>query len=157
MANYVIGVDDPLATDVRELVSRHLHFARSQSPPESVFALDADGLLDPAVTFYSCRRWGELLAIGALKHLSDHQGELKSMHTAAAARRLGLGRAMLDHVIGVARERGYRLLSLETGSMDGFAPARALYARAGFTECEAFASYQPSPHSVFMSRQLLPG
>jgi putative acetyltransferase len=71
VANYVIAPDDPLSADVRELVSRHLHFARAQSPPENVFALDADGLLDPAVTFYGCRRGGELLALGALKHLSD--------------------------------------------------------------------------------------
>jgi putative acetyltransferase len=154
MANHVIAVDDPLAADVRELVSRHLGFARSLSPPESVFALDADGLLDPAVTFYSCRCSGQLLAIGALKHLSDHHGELKSMHTARAARRLGVGRAMLSHLIVVARERGYQLLSLETGSMDGFAPARALYASAGFTVCGAFAGYQPSPHSTFMSLPL---
>jgi putative acetyltransferase len=154
VANHLIAIDDPLATDVRELVSRHLDFARSLSPPENVFALEAGGLLDPAVTFYSCRRSGELLAIGALKHLGDHHGELKSMHTTTAARRLGLGRAMLGHLIGVARERGYQLLSLETGSMDGFAPARALYASAGFTVCAAFASYQPSPYSTFMSLPL---
>jgi len=151
VVNHVIAVDDPLAADVRELVSRHLDFARSLSPPENVFALDASGLVDPAVTFYSCRRSGDLLAIGALKHLGDHHGELKSMHTASAARRQGLGRAMLGHLIGVARERGYQLLSLETGSMDGFAPARALYASAGFAVCGAFASYRPSPHSTFMS------
>ena len=154
MPNHVIAVDDPLAADVAELVSRHLDFARSLSPPENVFALDASGLLDPAVTFYGCRLGGELLAIGALKHLSDHHGELKSMHTARVARRLGLGRAMLGHLIGVAQARGYQLLSLETGSMDGFAPARALYAGAGFTECGAFASYQPSPYSTFMSLPL---
>jgi putative acetyltransferase len=154
VANYVIAVDDPLTADVRDLVGRHLDFARSLSPPENVFALDADGLLDPALTFYSCRRSGELLAIGALKHLSDHQGELKSMHTARAARRLGLGRAMLGHLIGAARERGYQLLSLETGSMAGFGPARALYASAGFVVCGPFAGYQPSPHSTFMSLPL---
>jgi len=152
--NDVIAVDDPLAADVRELVARHLDLARSLSPPENVFALDASGLADPAVTFYSCRRDGELLAIGALKHLGDQHGELKSMHTASAARRQGLGRAMLGHLIGVARERGYQLLSLETGSMDGFAPARALYASAGFTVCGAFAGYRPSPHSTFMSLPL---
>ncbi|HUB39794.1 MAG TPA: GNAT family N-acetyltransferase [Streptosporangiaceae bacterium] len=154
MANHVIAVDDPLAADVRDLISGHLDFARSLSPPENVFALDAGGLLDPALTFYSCRRSGELLAIGALKHLSDLHGELKSMHTARAARRLGLGRAMLGHLIGVARDRGYQLLSLETGSMDGFGPARSLYASAGFTVCGPFASYQPSPHSTFMSLPL---
>lgn len=127
---------------------------KSQSPPENVFALDVSGLLDPAVTLYSYRRDGELLAIGALKHLADRHGELKSMHTAAAARGAGIGRAVLMHLIGVARERGYVLLSLETGSMAGFIPARALYASAGFTECGAFADYQPSPHSTFMSLSL---
>jgi putative acetyltransferase len=147
----VIDVDDPRAADIRELLGRHLDHMRSLSPPEAVFALDLSGLLDPAVTLYSYRRGGTLLAIGALKHLDDIHGELKSMHTAEAARGAGIGRAMLMHLMVVARERGYRLLSLETGSMAGFAPARALYASAGFTECGAFADYQPSPHSTFMS------
>jgi putative acetyltransferase len=154
VADDVIAVDDPLAADVRELVSRHLDFARSLSPPENVFALDASSLVDPAVTFFTCRRSGQLLAIGALKQLSEDHGELKSMHTAKAARRMGAGRAMLGHLIAVARARGYQLLSLETGSMDGFAPARALYANAGFAVCGPFAGYRPSPHSTFMSLQL---
>jgi putative acetyltransferase len=154
VADDVIAVDDPLAADVRELVSRHLDFARSLSPPENVFALDASSLADPAVTFFTCRRSGDLLAIGALKQLSEEHGELKSMHTAQAARRMGVGRAMLGHLIGVARARGYQLLSLETGSMDGFAPARSLYANAGFTVCGPFAGYRPSPYSTFMSLQL---
>ncbi len=154
MASDVIAVDDPMAADIRELLARHLDFASSLSPPQNVFALDATGLVDPAVTFFSCRRGGELLGMGALKQLSDRHGELKSMHTAQAARRTGVARAMLAHLIGVARARGYQLLSLETGSMDGFAPARALYASAGFSACGPFADYQPSPHSAFMSLRL---
>jgi putative acetyltransferase len=154
MASDVIAVDDPMAADIRELLARHLDFASSLSPPQNVFALDATGLVDPAVTFFSCRRDGELLGMGALKHLSDRHGELKSMHTAQAARRTGVARAMLAHLIGFARARGYQLLSLETGSMDGFAPARALYASAGFSACGPFADYQPSPHSTFMSLRL---
>lgn len=149
-----VAVDDPRAADIRELLARHLAYMRSQSPPENVFALDVSGLLDPAVTLYSYRRNGELLAIGALKYLGDRSGEVKSMHTVAAARGAGVGRAMLTHLIGVARAREYQLLSLETGSMVGFEPARRLYASAGFTECEAFADYQPSPHSTFMSLPL---
>ena len=151
MADEQIGADDPHAADVGALVARHLEFMRSLSPPENVFALGVSGLLDPAVTVFSCRRDGELLAIGALKELSEHHGELKSMHTAQAARGTGIGRAMLTHLIGVARDRGYTLLSLETGSMDGFAPARSLYASSGFTECGPFADYQLSPYSTFMS------
>jgi putative acetyltransferase len=149
-----IVADDPRTPDIHDLLARHLAHMNAQSPPENVFALDVTGLLDPAVTLYSFRRDGQLLGIGALKHLGDRHGELKSMHTAEAARGAGIGRAMLTHLIGVARDRGYRRLSLETGSMAGFEPARALYASAGFTECGAFADYPPSPHSVFMSLSL---
>jgi putative acetyltransferase len=150
----VIEAEDPNASDVRELVVRHLEFMRSLSPPENVFALDASGLADPAVTLYGSRCDGRLLAIGALKELTGEHGELKSMHTSAQARGTGLGRAMLGHLVGVARGRGYRRLSLETGSMAGFAPARALYASAGFTECAAFADYPPTPFSTFMTLAL---
>jgi putative acetyltransferase len=154
MADVQIAIDDPGGADIRDLVAAHRRFAASLSPPENVLALDADGLFDPAVTLFSCRRGGELLAIGALRHLDDGHCEVKSMHTAAAARRTGIGSAMLTHLIGVARERGYRRISLETGSMAGFGPARALYASAGFTECGPFDGYQPSHHSTFMSLAL---
>jgi putative acetyltransferase len=154
MADDQITIDDPRGADVQELITAHRSFAASLSPPENVFALDSDGLLDPDVTLFSCRRGGELLAIGALRHLDDDHCEVKSMHTAAAARRSGIGRAMLAHLIGVARQRGYRRISLETGSMAGFAPARALYASGGFLECGPFADYEPGPYSTFMTRAL---
>ena len=149
-----IMVDDPRKPEVRGLLERHLVFCLSETPPEHSFALNVDGLLDPKVTFVSFRDGDAVLGVAAIKELDADHAELKSMHTARAARRLGLGRAMLGHLIGVARERGYQLLSLETGSMDGFAPARALYASAGFTVCGPFASYPPSPHSTFMSLPL---
>jgi putative acetyltransferase len=151
-----IAVDDPRATDVRELLERHLEFARSTSPPEDTHALDVDGLLDPAVTFFSFRRAGELLAVGALKRLDRGHAELKSMHTVQAARGLGVGRALLGHLIAVARDRGFERLSLETGSMAAFAPARSLYASAGFQPCEPFGDYRPSRNSTFMTLVLRP-
>jgi putative acetyltransferase len=150
----VIAADDPSADDVGALLRRHLEFTSSQSPPEDMHALDVGGLLDPAVTLLSCRRDGELLAIGALRHLDDRHAEIKSMHTAEAARGLGLARAMLDRLIALARERGHTRASLETGSMAAFGPARALYASAGFTECGPFADYAPSVNSTFMTLAL---
>jgi putative acetyltransferase len=149
-----IAPDDPRRGDVRALLARHLAFAAAASPPESVFALDVDGLLDPAVTFFGCRSGGELLGVGALKELDAEHAELKSMHTAEAARGQGIGGAMVAHLLSVARERGYRRVSLETGSMVEFAPARSLYERAGFRACGPFGGYPASPHSTFMTLDL---
>jgi putative acetyltransferase len=150
----VISIDDPRASDVRELLERHLAFANLHSPPEDVHALDVDGLLEPSVTFFSFRVRGELLGVGAIKQLDESQAELKSMHTAEAARGQGIGGTMLAHLIRVARDRGLSRVSLETGSMAAFAPARSLYASAGFRECGPFGSYSPSVNSTFMTMSL---
>ncbi len=145
---------DPRVADVRGLLDQHLLFTHETSPPEDRHALDLLGLLDPAVTLFSARTAGELLAIAALKELDPTHGELKSMHTAVEVRGRGIGRAMLHHILGVARQRGHLRLSLETGSMEAFAPARALYTSAGFSLCGPFADYPSSPNSTFMSLPL---
>jgi putative acetyltransferase len=146
-----ISVDDPRRPDVRALLERHLTFALSITPPEHSFALDVDGLLEPAITFYGYRADGELLGVGALKRICAEQAEIKSMHTAVAARGRGVGRAMLNHLLGVARDHGYRRVYLETGTMIEFEPARALYASAGFVACGPFADYQASEDNCFMT------
>ncbi len=154
MPDAEVSIDDPRAPDVRALLERHLAFADSHSPPEDVHALNVEGLVDPAVTFFSFRRAGELLAVAALKRLDARHAEVKSMHTAEAARGRGIGAAMVAHLISVARQRGFERLSLETGSMAAFAPARSLYARAGFAPCAPFGDYRPSRNSTFMTMEL---
>jgi putative acetyltransferase len=149
-----IAIDDPRSADIRELLQRHLSFAHTHTPPRDVHALDLDGLLDPAVTFCSYRLDGQLLAVGALKQLDRRQAELKSMHTVQEARGRGIGRAMLNHLLAVARERGCLRVSLETGTMAAFGPARSLYTSAGFERCGPFADYQPSPSNTFMTLSL---
>lgn len=149
-----IARDDPRAADVGALLERHLAFARSHSPPEDVHALGVAGLVEPEVSFYSFRSGEELLAVGALKQIDARHGELKTMHTAEAARGRRIGGAIVDHLLAVARARGYERVSLETGSMDAFAPARRLYARAGFTPCGPFGEYRASANSTFMTLAL---
>jgi putative acetyltransferase len=149
-----ISVDDPRKPDVRALLERHLTFALEQTPPEHSFALDSGGLLDSAITFFSFRLAGELLGMGAIKQLSPEHAEIKSMHTTAAARGRGVGRAMLAHLLDVARARGYRRVSLETGTMAAFAPARSLYESAGFTSCEPFGDYKRTEDNCFMTLAL---
>ncbi len=150
----VISVDDPGADDVRALLERHLVFAREMTPPEHVHALDVDSLLDPAITFFSARRAGVLLGVGALSPLDDAHAELKSMHTNETVRGLGVGRAIVDHILGFAAEQNYERVSLETGTMAAFAPARSLYSKVGFVPCEPFGDYTANPHSVCMTIEL---
>ncbi len=150
----LIAADDPRARDVLGLLGRHLAFAHAQSGPEHVHALAVDGLLDPAIALFSYREAGLLLAVGALKHLEPGHAEIKSVHTAQAARGRGIGRAMLGHLIGLARDRGCRRVSLETGAIPAFAPARALYASAGFVPCGPFGDYAESPFNTFMTLTL---
>jgi putative acetyltransferase len=151
---FSIDTDDPRRGDVVALLERHLAFCHETTPPEHTFALDLSGLLDPAITFFSVRRDGRLLGIGALKELDPTHGEIKSMHTAAEARGIGVGQAIVEHLLETAAARGYARVSLETGTMDAFAPARNLYVKAGFAPCEPFGDYVASPNNAFMTLEL---
>ncbi len=149
-----IAIDDPGVPDVRELLEEHLRDMHKHSPPESVHALDVGKLRHPDITFWTAREGVLLLGCGALKQLDPAHGEIKSMRTPAAFRRKGTGRALLAHIIEVARGRAYERLSLETGSMDVFLPAQRLYQQYGFSFCEPFGDYKPDPNSVFMTLRL---
>lgn len=146
--------DDLSGSEIRELLQEHLANMRQITPPESIHALPIEGLRKPEVTFWSAWENGELLGCGALKELNAQHGEIKSMRTSARHRRKGVAKGLLDYIIGEAKRRGYRRLSLETGSMDAFEPARQLYARAGFSFCGPFADYIEDPNSVFMTKRI---
>jgi putative acetyltransferase len=139
---------------VVELLNHHYRTARAQSAPGSAHALDLAGLRAPSIAFWTGWDGETLVAVGALKTISPSHGEVKSMHTAAAARRRGFGSKMLAHIIAQAQARGVSRLSLETGSWDYFKPARELYRAHGFEPCGPFEGYAPDPNSIFMTRAL---
>ena len=136
------------------LIDTHAELMLSLSPPGSCHFLPMEGLRDPAVTVWEMRDGDELVGCGGLKELSNTHGEIKSMHTLAAKRGAGLGRKMLEHVMGEAQARNYQRLSLETGSTNGFKPSRTLYQSCGFEICGPFADYVEDPHSVFMTLEM---
>ena len=152
----VIAVDDPRIDDVRTLLARHVAFAREVTPPDHVHAMEVDDLLGRAVTFFSARRDGVLLGVGALKQLDESHAELKSMHTSEAARGQGVGRAIVDHLLAVAADRTYQRVSLETGTGAAFVPARSLYTKIGFKPCAPFGEYTVNPYSACMKIDLDP-
>ena len=169
-----IEIDDLSRPAIHALLKEHLQSMRELSPPESVHALDLQKLRQPEITFWSAWDGPLLLGCGALKALESHHGhppdallgqrrgehhdqrhgEIKSMRTPAALRRQGAGRAILAHIIDVARSRAYDRLSLETGAMQAFKPAQTLYQSFGFTFCGPFGDYVEDPNSVFMTRRL---
>ena len=149
-----IRKDDLRGPEIRALLEAHLETMRSLSPPESIHALDLAGLRGPEITFWTVWDGATLVGCGALKHLSAADGEIKSMHTAKAHRGKGIAEAMLLHLLAASRAAGLTRLSLETGSQPGFAPARTLYAKHGFTKCGPFGDYHEDPNSVFMTLTL---
>jgi putative acetyltransferase len=146
---------DPLdGPEIAALLSEHLEDMYRISPPESVHALDLEKLRAPGITFWSAWSGGVLAGCVALKKLDAGHGEIKSMRTATGQRRRGVGAALLEHALEQAHARGFRRLSLETGTQPEFAPARALYARYGFVPCGPFGDYAQDPCSTFMTRAL---
>jgi putative acetyltransferase len=146
---------DPRSTDVQAILVRHLTFTNATSPAEHVHALNTGGLLDPTVTMVGA--WqddGVLVGVGAIKQLDRDHAELKSMHVVEEARGQGFGRVIVAHLLRIAEERGYRRVSLETGAMEEFAAARALYASVGFVPCPPFGSYTLNEYSSYMTREL---
>jgi putative acetyltransferase len=149
-----IRVDDLTGGKIKDLIREHLYGMNLDSPPESVHALDLEGLKSPQVTLWSAWEQDELLGCGALKELDAGHGEVKSMRTASSHLRKGVARRMMEHILESARERGYHRLSLETGSMESFEPARKLYESLGFEYCGPFADYWDDPNSMFMTLEL---
>lgn len=149
-----IQIDDLRGPEIQALLQEHLASMYLHSPPESVHALPIDGLRKPEVTFWTVWENGELLGCGALKELDSRQAEIKSMRTSSRHLRKGVAKTLLIYILEEARRRGYSRLSLETGSMKAFEPARQLYARAGFTYCGPFADYVEDPNSVFRTKEL---
>ena len=145
-----IEIDDLTRPQVHALLEEHLTNMYELSPPEQVFALDLTKLRSPDISFWTVWDKDNFMGCGALKKLSPTHGEIKSMRTPAAARGRGAGRAVLDHIIAVSRQRGYTRLSLETGTHIAFEPAHKLHRSKGFTMSGPFGSYRADPHSVFM-------
>ena len=136
------------------LLESHILAARAQTAPGSAHALDVSRLKAPTISVWAAWLGGDLVGVGALKRLSGMEGEIKSMYTSPTARRRGVARSILAHIVAVAPGEGIERLSLETGSWQYFEPARTLYSAFGFSECGPFGDYRDDPNSAFMTLDL---
>lgn len=149
-----IAVDDLSDGKVIQLLQLHLNEMFKHSPPESVHALDVEAMHAPGLTFWSASIADSIAACGALKQLDEHHAELKSMKASDAFVGKGVGRALLAHLLEQAKQRGYTRISLETGTMDAFLPARTLYESVGFKKCAPFGDYVNDQYSVCMALEI---
>ncbi len=149
-----IILDDLTGHEVAALINSHLYSMAEHSPPESIHALNLEELKKTNITFWSVWEGSELVGCGALKELNGEHGEIKSMKTSLNHLRKGVARKLLEHIINIAKERNYKTLSLETGSMAAFKPAQRLYESFRFQYCKPFGDYKEDPNSVFMTKEL---
>ena len=151
---FAIKVDDLSKHEIAAFLEEHIQEMKSVSPPESKHALDLKGLRKPEITFWTVWDGTVLIGCGAIKELDVKHAEVKSMRTAASYRGKGIASKLLQHIIDESQQRGYQRLSLETGSMAYFEPARSLYKKFGFAVCSPFSTYREDVNSVFMTKEL---
>lgn len=150
----VITTEKTLTDELAQVLRAHWLFCTSSTPIEHVYALDASKLFTPDITVFGARVDGELLGVGALRKLDSEHAELKSMHTLAKSRGLGIGREMVMHIENFARTQGINRMSLETGATEPFKPARELYKSLGYQECEAFGGYVLTEDNMCMTKRI---
>ena len=149
-----IIVDDLTSPEIAAFLEEHIEEMREVTPPQSKHALDLPGLQKPEVTFWTMMDGDVIAATGVMKAFDAEHAEVKSMRTRPTLKRQGIATTMLQHIISEARKRGFKRLSLETGSFEFFAPARALYEKNGFGYCGPFGDYEEDPNSVYMTLKL---
>jgi putative acetyltransferase len=149
-----IKIDHLESVQIAELLQAHHQDMLQHSPETSVHALDVTALKAPEVTFWSAWFNNDLAGCGALKELSPDHVELKSMRTSEQHLRKGVAAKLLSYLLVEAKARGYKKMSLETGTATAFIPAQKLYKRFGFVSCAPFSDYQEDPYSLFLTKIL---
>ena len=139
---------------VDELLKKHFIELRSVSPADSCHVLDIKGLKNSTIKFWSLWENEQLIGCGALKFLEEGHGELKSIRVAESFRKKGYGIKVIQHLILEAKKLNIKKISLETGAGKFFLPARKLFEKCGFKNCEPFDNYKENPDSCYMSLQI---
>ena len=148
----VIAIEESLTDELAQVLQAHWLFCTSSTPIEHVYALDASKLFAPDITIFGARIDGELVGVGAMRKLDEYHAELKSMHTLAKFRGLGIGKAIVAQIEEFAKDNGVDRMSLETGTNEAFRPARELYKSLGYESCDAFGDYVPSEDNMCMTK-----
>ena len=140
--------------DVNDLLNKHFVELRSVSPPGSTHVLNIEGLKDKTIKFWSLWEKNKIIGCGALKFLEKDHGEFKSIRVADDFRKKGMGTKIINHLIIESKKLNIIRVSVETGAGDFFLPARKLFKKFKFIECQPFAHYKVDPNSCYYTLEL---
>jgi putative acetyltransferase len=150
-----IDVETPLQQDVREMVAELNAHLIPLSPREYQFQMTVEQMAEPHTTVFVARSFeGNAIGMGSLKVHRPDLGEVKRFWTRPVVRGTGVGRQLLENVIGLGREKGISRLVLETGGTQPFADTWRFYEAGGFKRCGAFLDYPDTEYSRFYEQYL---
>jgi len=145
-----IKLETPNQPEVVALIDLLDAYQLSLYPPESVYALDMNSLLQPNVLFAVARNIdGAAVGCGAIV-VTPEYGEVKRMFVHPSARGQGVAQRLLGMLETEALARGCRQFMLETGPSQP--EAIGLYERLGYRVRGPYGDYRDDPLSVFMEK-----
>ena len=139
-------------SEVNDLLIKHFIELRAASPEGSAHVLDIPGLKIPSIKFWSFWKNEELLGCGALKFLEKNHGEFKSIRVHDNFRNKGNGIQVIENLIEKAKKLDIKRISIETGAGKFFEPARKLFKKHNFEQCEPFAHYKRDINSIYLTK-----
>jgi ribosomal protein S18 acetylase RimI-like enzyme len=148
----IITPERPDTADARTLIAELESYLEPLYPLESRHGYSVEKLIAQAVAFFLIRDADALAGCGGIQLFGSEYGEIKRMYVRAQFRGRGFGKLMLDHLADHARNRGVRLLRLETGIHQH--AAIGLYERMGFRSIAPFGEYKEDPLSRFYEKQI---
>jgi GNAT superfamily N-acetyltransferase len=148
----IITEERPDGVDGMALIGELQTHLESFYPPEARHGFSVERMVAEGVVFFVLRVDGEAAGCGGIKLFGHEYGELKRMYVRPRFRGSGLGKMILDRLVEYARERGARLVRLETGIHQ--VDAIRLYERAGFERVGPFGDYVGGPMNLFFEKRV---
>lgn len=143
---------DPRHPDLRQLLLTGHTAMQALFPAKRQTRFSVEPLLADGVHVIVARAEGRAVGCCAL-FLGGAFAELKKLYVVPEARRRGAADQLVAQAEAFAKDAGFAQLKLETGVT--LSAAHRLYARRGFTRCDAFGNHVASSESLFLAKSLV--
>ena len=147
-----LSIERPNSEAAQHLISALDADLRTHYPDHRIHGLHPGDADDPRLIFVIARVESQPVGCGALRHLDADVGEIKRMYIAPTFRRLGYSRQILAFLESSARNTGYSVLRLETGTEQP--ESIGLYRSCGYREIPCYGEYVGNPFSLCFEKRI---